>query len=154
MEMIGGGSSEKGELNFDWKSTLKTSWSDKQSSNSFKWTTSNVRYKKQREVNFTATPVCVWPPFLWVVSNTSSNQNQIEIDCSQEKCFNALCWDAKKYPFALVTRRPRFVSVHVDAPKSLTLFQGKRNFGISAIIVVLVATAVVAASVMALALAL
>ena len=154
MEMIGGGSSEKGELTFDWKSTLKTGWSDKKSPNSFKWTTSNVRYKKQKEVNFTATPVCVWPPFLWVVSNTSLNQNQIEIDCSQEKCFYALCWDAKKYPFALVTRMPRFVPVPVDAPNSLTLFRGKRDFGISAIIVGLVATAAVAASVMALALAL
>ena len=154
MAMIGGGSSEKGELTFDWKSTLKTGRSDKQSPNSFKWTTSNVRYKKQKEVNFTATPVCVWPPFLWVVSNTSLNQNQIEIDCSQEKCFYALCWDAKKYPFALVTRMPRFVPVPVDAPNSLTLFRGKRDFGISAIIVGLVATAAVAASVTASALAL
>ena len=49
---------------------------------------------------------------------------------------------------------PRFVPLPVDAPNSLTLFRGKRDFGISAIIVVLVATAVVAASVMALALAL
>ena len=90
MAMIGGGSSEKGELAFDWKGTLKTGRSDKQSPNSFKWTTSNVRYKKQKEVNFTATLVCVWPPFLWVVSNTSLNQNQIEIDCSQEKMFLCL----------------------------------------------------------------
>jgi MAD (mothers against decapentaplegic) family protein 1 len=89
-----------------------------------------------------------------VVSSKSLNQNQIEIDCSQEKCFYALCWDAKKYPFTLVTRMPRFVPVPVDAPNSLTLFRGKRDFGISAIIVGLVATVTVAASVTASALAL
>jgi hypothetical protein len=44
---------------------------------------------------------------------------------------------------------PRFVPVPVDAPNSLTLFRGKRNFGISAIIVGLVTTAVVAAFVTA-----
>lgn len=88
MAMIGGGSSEKGEVTFDWRSTPRQN--EKQSSN-FKWTTSNVKYKKQKEVHFTATLVCVWPPFLWVVSNKSLNQNQIEIDCSQEKCFYALC---------------------------------------------------------------
>lgn len=92
MAMIGGGSSEKGELTFDWKGTLKNGRSDKQSLNSFKWTTSNVRYKKQKEVNFTATPVCVCPLFLWVVSRESLNQNKIERDCSQEKYFYALCW--------------------------------------------------------------
>lgn len=49
---------------------------------------------------------------------------------------------------------PRFVPVPVDAPNSLTLFRGKRDFGISAIIVGLVATAAVAASITASALAL
>ena len=146
MAMIGGGSSEKREMTFDWRSTPRQN--EKQSSN-FKWTTSNVKYKKQKDVNFTATPVRVWPLFLWVASKTSLNQNQVEIDCSQEKCFYALCWDANKYPLALVTRMPRFVPVPVDAPNSLSLFREKRRFGISAIIVGLVATAVVAASVTA-----
>ena len=72
----------------------------------------------------------------------------------KKNVFYALCWDAKKYPFALVTHMPRFVPVPVDAPNSLTLFRGKRDFGISAIIVGLVATAAVAASVTASALAL
>jgi hypothetical protein len=72
----------------------------------------------------------------------------------KKNVFYALCWDAKKYPFALVTHMPRFVPVPVDAPNSLTLFRGKRDFGISAIIVGLVATEAVAASVMASALTL
>jgi hypothetical protein len=49
---------------------------------------------------------------------------------------------------------PRFVPVPVDAPNSLSLFREKRDFGISVIIVGLVTTAAVAASVTASALAL
>ena len=52
MAMIGGGSSEKGEMTFDCKGQRRN---EKQGSN-FKWTTSNVQYKIQKEVNFTATP--------------------------------------------------------------------------------------------------
>ena len=107
-----------------------------------------------KRVNYTVTPVCVWPPFLWVVSNKSLNSNQLELDCLLNECFYALCWNATKYPFALVTRMPRFVPVPVEAPSSLSLFREKRDFGISAIIVGLVATAAVAASVTASALVL
>jgi hypothetical protein len=61
MAMIGGGSSEKGEMIFEWKGTLQ----GKQSSRSFKWSTSNVKYKKHKEVNYTATPVCVYGPHFY-----------------------------------------------------------------------------------------
>ena len=57
-------------------------------------------------------------------------------------------------PFVSVTRMPKFVPVPVEAPNSLSLFKVKRHFGISAIIVGLVATAAIAASVTASALAL
>ena len=49
---------------------------------------------------------------------------------------------------------PRFVLVPVEAPSSLSLFREKRDFGISAIIVGLVAIAAIAASVTVSALAL
>jgi hypothetical protein len=49
---------------------------------------------------------------------------------------------------------PKFVPVPVEAPSSLSLFREKRDFGISAIIVGLLATAGIAASVTASALAL
>ena len=65
MAMIGGGSSEKGELTFDWKGTLKTGQSDKQCPNSFKWTTSNVRYKKTGRGKFYHQPgMCMAPVFV------------------------------------------------------------------------------------------
>lgn len=58
MAMIGGGSSEKGEMTFDCKGQRRN---EKQGSN-FKWTTSNVQYKIQKEVNFTAPPQYVYGP--------------------------------------------------------------------------------------------
>lgn len=69
-------------------------------------------------------------------------------------CFYALCWDAEKYPVAVVVRMPRFVLVPVKTAGSMTLFRTKRDFGISELIVGIVATAAVAASVTASAMAL
>lgn len=74
------------------------------------------------------------------------------LNCNLGGCFYALCWDAQNYPIAVVTRMPRFVPVKVAG--SMTLFRTKRDFGISAIIVGIVATAAVAASVTASAMAL
>ena len=73
--------------------------------------------KTFKRVNYTVTPVCVWTPFLWVVSNKSLNSNQLELDYLLNECFYALCWDATKYPFALVTHVPRFVPVPVEASR-------------------------------------
>jgi hypothetical protein len=92
-------------------------------------------------------------PFLCVVSNKSLNSNQLALDYLLNECFYALFLDATKYPFVSVTRMPKFVPVPVEAPNSLSLFKVKRHFGISAIIVGLVATAAIAASVTASALA-
>ena len=89
-----------------------------------------------------------------MVSNKSLNNNQLELDCLLNESFYTLCWDATKYPFALDTRMPKFVPVPVEATSSLSLFKEKRDFRISAIIVVLVATAAIAASITASALAL
>lgn len=97
MAMIGGGYSEKGQMGFEWKGTLSAG------SGSFDWSSSNTKYKAFKRVNYTVTPVCVWTPFLWVVSNKSLNSNQLELDYLLNECFYALCWDATKYPFALVT---------------------------------------------------
>lgn len=55
---------------------------------------------------------------------------------------------------AVVTRMPRFIPIPVDTPGTMTLFRGKRDFGISAIITGIIATTAVAASVTASALAL
>lgn len=49
---------------------------------------------------------------------------------------------------------PRFIPIPVDAPGTMNLFRGKRDFGTSAIIAGIIATTAVAASVTASALAL
>ena len=113
---------------------------------------SDVMYKAFAHEEFPAAPVCVWPPFIWIVSNLS--QVTEVLDCGHGGCFYTLCWDAQRFPMAVVTRMPRFVPIPEDAPNSMTLFRQKRDFGISAIIVAVIAATAVAASVTASALAL
>lgn len=88
---------------------------------------------------------------MWIISNATKVS---KLNCTDGSCFYALCWDASQYPLAVVTRMPRFIPVPVETPGTLTLFRGKRDFGISAIIVGIIATTAVAASVTASALAL
>ena len=52
-----------------------------------------------------------------MVSNKSLNNNPLELDCLLNESFYTLCWDATKYPFALVTHVPRFVPVPVEASR-------------------------------------
>ena len=124
------------------------------SSGSFSWKTSDVAYNAFKRMDYPAVPVCVWPPFMWIVSNDSNGAFRDTLSCSSQNCFYTLCWNASAYPFAMVTRMPRFVPIPVEAPSSLNPFRVKRDFGISAIIVGVVAAAAVTASVTASALAL
>lgn len=112
-----------------------------------------MKHKEFIRKEYAPSPVCVWPPFLWIVSNNFIGENE-ELRCDTKSCFYTLCWDATKYSYAVVTRMPRFVPVPVKAPSSLSLLRTKRDFGISAIIVAIVATTAVAASVTASAMAL
>lgn len=143
--MLLGGYAEKGRLQFDWEGTL--------GAGSFSWTSTDISYKALKRLDYTATPVCVWPPFLWIVSNGSSNATHA-LSCNPQTCFYTLCWNAQIHPFVMVIRMPRFVLVPVEAPSSLGIFRAKRDFGLSAIIMGIVATAAVAASVTASAIAL
>jgi len=115
------------------------------------WTATRIKYKPYWSTGFNPAPVCVWPPFVWIISNATKVS---KLNCTDGSCFYALCWDASQYPIAVVTRMPRFIPVPVETPGTLTLFRGKRDFGISAIIVGIIATTAVAASVTASALAL
>lgn len=102
---------------------------------------------------FSPTPVCVWPPFIWIVSNETGTPGQM-ICGAHKNCYYTLCWNATSFPLAVVARLPRFVPVPVEDPSSLILFREKRDFGLSAIIVGIIAATAVAASVTASALAL
>lgn len=80
--MIAGGYSEKGQITFDWKGALGNSLSEGQSSGSSDWSSSNVKYTPFKRTNYSAAPICVWLPFIWVVSNDTLGKNQKEINCS------------------------------------------------------------------------
>lgn len=79
-----------------------------------------------KNVGFGLVPVCVWPPFVWLVSNDSNAFNESVLSCLNHSCFYSLCWDADKYPLAVVMRVPRWVPIPVETPSSMTLFRHKR----------------------------
>lgn len=141
MVMLGGGRVGRGSLSFDWKGTVGNAG---HSSGSFSWSTTKVSYRERSNLTFSPTPVCVWPPFLWLVSNDDSMMSDM-LSCSPQTCFYTLCWNATKHRFAMVTRMPRFVPVPVESPSSLQLFRVRRDFGLSAVIVGIVAAAAVGA---------
>lgn len=83
---------------------------------------------------FDPIPVCVYPHFVIVVSKSGFK------NCT-DSCYYAQCWNAQSYTFALVARVPRWIPVPVIAPGSMTLFRQKRDFGITAAIVIAIAAA-------------
>lgn len=49
---------------------------------------------------YKASPVCVYPHFLFVLSNNSF------LNCTNETCWMSQCWDSKQFTGALVARVP------------------------------------------------
>jgi hypothetical protein len=87
----------------------------------------------RKNMSFVPIPVCVWPPFVFLVYNGSYNNEFI--NRSSDNCFYNMYWNASEFSFAVVTRMPRFVSWPVQAPSVMTLFRPKRDFEITAAIV-------------------
>jgi hypothetical protein len=115
---------------------------------SFYWNGSNVfesfvfQFAGGRNVSFQAMPVCMWPPFVFIVYNGSYDNN---VNCSNNNCFYSMCWNASLHHLAVVTMMPRFVPWPVQAPSAMTLFRTKRDFGITAAIVTAIAVSATAA---------
>ena len=86
------------------------------------WNGSNVfetsvfQFAGGRNVSFQATPVCMWPPFVFIVYNGSYENNVV--NCSSDICYYSMCWNASEYHLAVVTRMPCFVPL----PVQVTLF--------------------------------
>lgn len=74
---------------------------------------------------FLPSPVCVYPPFLLVLSNNSFR------NCTNETCWMSQCWNARRYARALVVRVPQWIPIPVETPSTLSLFRQKRDFGIN-----------------------
>ncbi|KAL6033011.1 hypothetical protein STEG23_015479 [Scotinomys teguina] len=91
--------------------------------------------RQTKEMEYQPTPVCVHTPSLFIVSNSSLE------DYYNETCFYTQCWDASQFPQALVVRIPQWIPVPVEAPKAMSLFRQKRDFGITAAIIGAIALA-------------
>lgn len=91
------------------------------------------------QTNYPPTPVCVYPPFLFILSNDS--------------CWMSQCWNSKWANRAMVARVPRWVPVPVETPSNLSLLRQKRDFSITAAIVVAISVSAVAATAAGLAMA-
>lgn len=72
MAMILGGGTERGELSYPVSNP------------------NNITYKKHESQShhYASAPVCVWPPFMWVVSNSTTD---LELNCTESPCFYTLC---------------------------------------------------------------
>ena len=112
--------------------------------------TSVFQFAGGRNVSFQATPVCMWPPFVFIVYNGSYENNVV--NCSSDICYYSMCWNASEYHLAVVTRMPRFVPWPVQAPSAMTLFGPRGIFGIAAAIVTAVAISASAATIAAISL--
>lgn len=76
--------------------------------------------------SFKAMPVCLWPPFVFIVYNGSYENNVV--NCSSDICYYSMCWNASEYHLAVVSRMSFFVSWPVQAPYAMILFRPKRDF--------------------------
>ena len=78
--------------------------------------------------------------FLFILSNDSFK------DCSNNSCWMSQCWNSRWASCAMVARVPRWVPVPVDTPSTLSLFRQKRDFSITAAVVVVISAAAIAAT--------
>lgn len=90
--LLGGSISGRSNVSCTHHSTLTTGKSN------FSCTTI---HEVQNATAFPPSPVCVYPPFLFILSNNSFDS------CSNDTCFLSQCWDALNYANALVVRIPR-----------------------------------------------
>ncbi|XP_033616552.1 uncharacterized protein LOC117284967 [Fukomys damarensis] len=97
-------------------------------------------------ITFNSTPVCVWQPFFWIVSNASLNSHTL--NCTNLTCFYTSCWNVTVFPYAIVVRMPRFVPVPARLSDSLSteLSRQRRDFGVTAAVVSAITIAAAAAA--------
>ena len=93
------------------------------------------------QISYISTPVCVYPPlFLFILSNDSFE------NCVTNSCWISQCWDATKDTRTMVARIPRWVPVPVETPSTLSLFRQKRDFGITAAVIIAISASAATAT--------
>ncbi|KAI5136568.1 Olfactory Receptor 2G6 [Manis pentadactyla] len=114
----------------------------------------NITTTLNSSATYGPTPVCVSPPFFFLLSKQEST-NIAELICSTGRCYLAECWNGTEYQLAVVIWVPRHVPFPGEASPHdfpLLLHCPKRDFGITAAIIAAVAVASAAAAVAAVAL--
>jgi hypothetical protein len=99
------------------------------------------------QTSYISTPVCVYPPFLFILSNDSFE------NCVNNSCWISQCWDATKDTRAMVAQIPRWVPVPVETHSTLSLFRQKRDFGITAAMIIAISASAATATAAGLAMA-
>lgn len=108
--------------------------------------------KEFRTESFVSTPVCVIPPFLFLLFK-STGQPVSSLNCSEKWCKLAQCWNATDdWDGAVVMHIPRWLPWPVDTPTALTLYRQKRDFGITAALIAAITVALAASATAAVAL--
>lgn len=103
---------------------------------------------ERNNITFGPTPVCLTPPFLFLLFNGTNNILENDtLSCSNDTCFYSLCWNATIFPTAVVIRIPEHLPLPVDGPSFLSLYRPKRDFGITAAIIAAIAAAAMVTSV-------
>ncbi|XP_034361325.1 uncharacterized protein LOC117710526 [Arvicanthis niloticus] len=107
-----------------------------------------------RNLSYTGAPVCMKPPFFFILINTS--EEVLSCNASGVACLMSECWDGTSTT-ALVVRLPTFVPIPVEADPEqfpvLSLLRHKRDFGITAAIVAAIVTSAASATTAAVAMA-
>jgi hypothetical protein len=82
----------------------------------------------------------VFIPFLFILANDT-----FEV-CSNDSYWISQCWDITKNTRAMVARIPRWIPVPVETPYTLSLFRQKRDFGITAVVIIAISASAAAAT--------
>ncbi|XP_074087668.1 uncharacterized protein LOC141519181 [Macrotis lagotis] len=98
-------------------------------------------------VSVPATPVCVWPPFLFILTNTTNGT----LLCAQETCVLSQCWNGTRHSRAIIAHIPTSVPIPALNNPVPWSYRRPRDFGISLAIAIAAAasTAAIATAVVA-----
>ena len=71
------------------------------------------------QISYSPTPVCVYTPFLFILSNGSFES------CTNETCWMSQCWNLDWASRAMLAKIPRWIPVPVETPSTVSLLRQK-----------------------------
>lgn len=95
-------------------------------------------HKQLANASLFPAPVCVQPPFLFLLANITTNTTTLECTSSSVTCYLAECWNGS-FSLALLVKLPTFIPIPVktdpDKFPLMKLVRNKRDFGITALVI-------------------